>query len=61
MFKTLICYFSGSGNSYDTAIELGNNLHGAMLKYIPNIDPEITKEYEEIIIVSPVMHSIYLV
>lgn len=54
MINTLICYFSGSGNSYDAAIELGNNLHGAILKYIPNTSYDVVNDYEEVIIVTPV-------
>ncbi|MEX1377361.1 MAG: EFR1 family ferrodoxin [Eubacteriales bacterium] len=54
MLKTAICYFSGSGNSFDVTLELCKYIDVESIFYIPNLDVKKLDEFEEVIIVSPI-------
>ena len=54
MIKTAICYFSGSGNSFDISLELCKHIDVESIFYLPNLDKKKLEKYDEIIIVSPV-------
>lgn len=54
MIKTAICYFTGSGNSFDIAIELCKYIDSESLYYIPNIKKNKLDDFDEVIIVTPV-------
>ncbi|GHU23324.1 flavodoxin [Spirochaetia bacterium] len=52
--KTAICYFSGTGNGFDLAIKLNENITDSSIFYIPNMDINLLNKYERIVIISPV-------
>ena len=54
MVKTAVCYFSGSGNSFDISLELCKYIDVESVFYIPNINVKKLEDFEEIIIVTPV-------
>lgn len=54
MYKTAVCYFSGTGNSFDAALELCKHISIEKVFYIPTLDKRKLDAFEEIIIVSPV-------
>ena len=54
MLKTAICYFSGSGNSFDLTLELCKHINVESIFYIPNLKMDKLASFDEIIIVSPV-------
>ena len=54
MTKTAICYFSGSGNSFDVTLELCKYLDVESIFYLPNLGRRKLDEFDDIIIVSPV-------
>ncbi len=54
MLKTAICYFSGSGNSFDLTLEMCKQIDVESIFYIPNIKMDKLSGFDEIIIVSPV-------
>ena len=54
MLKTAICYFSGSGNSFDVTLELCKYIDAETIFYIPNLDVKKLDAFDEIIIVTPI-------
>jgi len=54
MVKTAICYFSGTGNSFDITLELCKYIDVEFIFYLPNLDIKKLAVYDEVIIVSPV-------
>ena len=49
MYTNADCYFSGTGNSFDAALELCKHISIEKVFYIPTLDKRKLDEYEEII------------
>lgn len=54
MYKTAICYFSGTGNSFDVSLELCKHISIEKVFYIPTLDKRKLNEFQELIIVTPI-------
>lgn len=54
MYKTAICYFSGTGNSFDISLEICKHISIEKVFYIPTLDKRKLSDFEEIILVSPI-------